>query len=967
MSSGIVGLALANLLMLALGCGLLPLLRLARSRRELLWRLPLAYALGLAATGILAADLAVVDLPLGRLELALLAAAALALGLPGLPSGELHRPRRPRPPELAPLLVLAIAGAYVVEAARLALVEPLAEPQGWEVWATRARALYAFGGSAGPVFTTPTYPGLTQPLLLPGLEAVGFRFGGSFDGTLLHLQLLGFALALVGGAWTLLRRSTNPLLLAASLLAILLAPAFFDQLLSNAADIPLAVFLALGVASLGAWLRSGGAGFLPAAALFLSAATLTESDGEVFVLAAFLAAALASRSAARRPLTIAASAVVALDLPWRIWLHLERVGIAAHSFSNLLDLSALEHQSGRVGPATRELWHALWHVQSWSLVVVLVIVGLAGALLQRRRRLALFAACWLLASFAGLVLVSWTSTTAPASSLLGSSGMIDGLVLGGGLLVPLLLHTAPEPDPLPAAPPSLALAFAGRLERGLVWLPHRSPALDPPPGSVSSPGALPWRRPRRELLLLALVAAATLTTVYPVDAQDVSRLCLTRALVHLRLSDDRCFESPYARDRASYGGHLYSDKAPGMSVVEIPGAVAASVPSAESWPYEGLRVWAARILSGGLAFILCAFLVGRISEGLAPGYGGVSLVAFGLGTLVAPFAAANFDHVMAGTLGFAAFALAWRRRPLLAGLVAGAALDVEYQAGFVLAILAVYVAVQGRRPLVAYLCGLVPAAALLGLYDWLAFGAPWHLSYRYVSAEFAAEQEGGFFGIHTPYLHAIGDVFIGSGGLLRISPVVVAAAAGLVLLGRRFRAEALVCAAVIVAFVLLNCGYFEPYGGLSPGPRFLVPALPFLAIGLAPAFASRFRLTALLTLLSIVAMTALTLTWTNGHPLNGSIWGSLESLPVDRGSSWLVHNLTPNVLNWAVSSRSLTAALVALAAVSAFALALPLSFGDRREEHGGGASGRAGTAGTPGRFSTVKAGKGSETTAQMND
>ena len=33
---------------------------------------------------------------------------------------------------------------------------------------------------------------------------------------------------------------------------------------------------------------------------------------------------------------------------------------------------------------------------------------------------------------------------------------------------------------------------------------------------------------------------------------------------------------------------------------------------------------------------------------------GVSLVAFGLGTLVAPFAAANFDHVMTGTLGFAA-------------------------------------------------------------------------------------------------------------------------------------------------------------------------------------------------------------------------------------------------------------------------------------------------------------------------
>ena len=45
------------------------------------------------------------------------------------------------------------------------------------------------------------------------------------------------------------------------------------------------------------------------------------------------------------------------------------------------------------------------------------------------------------------------------------------------------------------------------------------------------------------------------------------------------------------------------------------------------------------------------------------------------------------------------------------------------------------------------------------------------------------------------------------------------AAAGLYLLWRRgFRAEALVCAAVTAAFLLAECGYFDPYGGGSPGP-----------------------------------------------------------------------------------------------------------------------------------------------------
>src|SRR6185312_3074687 len=98
----------------------------------------------------------------------------------------------------------------------------------------------------------------------------------------------------------------------------------------------------------------------------------------------------------------------------------------------------------------------------------------------------------------------------------------------------------------------------------------------------------------------------------------------------------------------------------------------------------------------------------------------------------------------------AAFALAWRRRPLLAGLAAGAAVDVEYQAAVIAVILGIYIALQGRRAAAGYIGGLLPGAVLLGSYDWAAFGAPWRLSYRYVTNQFAAEQSAGFFGIHLP-------------------------------------------------------------------------------------------------------------------------------------------------------------------------------------------------------------------------
>jgi hypothetical protein len=438
------------------------------------------------------------------------------------------------------------------------------------------------------------------------------------------------------------------------------------------------------------------------------------------------------------------------------------------------------------------------------------------------------------------------------------------------------------------------------------------------------PPRLPWRAPRFELLLLVLVAVVALSPVYPLnDGQDVSRLCLTLSLAnHLRLDSDACLGSAVAEDKSFYNGHYYSDKAPGLSVLEIPMAKAVGMPEPQTSPVESLRLWAVRISVSGLAFLFAAFLIGRISEGIAPGYGGAALLAFALGTLVSPFAAANFDHVAAGTLGLAAFVLAWARRHHLAGLVAGAALLVEYEAATILVVVGVYVALQGWRPLLHYLRGVLPGVALLWTYNWLAFGAPWHVSYHYLANQYAADQDSGLFGIGLPHLSGLRETFVGTGGLLVISPVVVAAAYGLVLFGRRYRAEAITCAAVVVAYLLVTIGYFAPYGGLSPGPRFLVPALPFLALGLGPAFARRFRLTALLTAVSVVAMTASTLTWTAiGSPAH-TIWDDLVHLPGQGGSSQLVGALVETPLSFVGGGRTLGGVIVALAAFAACIVAL---------------------------------------------
>ncbi len=465
MTERILALSGVQLLLFALGTGLLPLLRLASTRRELRARLPLGYPVGLAAGGILAADLAVVDVPVGGIALPLLAAASLWLGLRRLPRGTRRRRRPPRPAELAATALLGVIALFGVFAVRVFAVWPLHETDGWAIWGLRARALYDFGHPFAPVFTDPaaSYQALQHPLLLPALEAVDSRFMRTFDPTLVHLQCFCFGVAFVVGGWYLLRDATPKLLLAAVLLAAVTVPTFFNQLETNLADVPLALLVALGVASLATWLRTGAEGMLPAAALFLGAAALTKNEGEVFALCALVAAGIVAGRARLRRLAAAAGFVVAVDLPWRIWIWAHHVKIAEYSISNLVDPAYLWHHHERVAPSAGELWSQIWKVDSFSYLPPLVLLAIAGTFLARRYRTGVFASLWLLLSFGGLVAIYWISTNPLSSHLSNSSDRtIDSLVFAGALLVPVLLGSGSGAAPAAQPPASRESSDARR-------------------------------------------------------------------------------------------------------------------------------------------------------------------------------------------------------------------------------------------------------------------------------------------------------------------------------------------------------------------------------------------------------------------------------------------------------------------------------------------------------------------------
>jgi hypothetical protein len=386
------------------------------------------------------------------------------------------------------------------------------------------------------------------------------------------------------------------------------------------------------------------------------------------------------------------------------------------------------------------------------------------------------------------------------------------------------------------------------------------------------------------MVAIVLVGLSYATMIQSFSWNQTSHYDLIRSLNNGRTNIDPYYAN--TGDEVSYRGHYYSARAPGLALFALPFYDALNVVNAEAWtrthvaPQERrgdemiylIGLWA-NVLPG----LLLLALVWRMADRFAPGYGVASAVTLGLGTMVLPLSTLLFSHVFTAFLGFAAFALMMRERdgppsPMLlalAGLAVGYAVASEYPLFFVGVVLGLFL--LSRRDALtplwvlrragAYIAGGIVGIVPLLLYNHYAFNSWTHLAYSDVP-----RQQKGFFGIGAPSLRVLATLLFDSRGLLTISPVLVMAGVGGVLLYRRGRrAEALTIAGVCLCYVGYNSGYYLPFGGGFMGPRFLTTMLPFLAVPLGIAFKRYPGPTLALAGVSIATTVIATIT----HPLVG--------------------------------------------------------------------------------------------------
>jgi hypothetical protein len=353
------------------------------------------------------------------------------------------------------------------------------------------------------------------------------------------------------------------------------------------------------------------------------------------------------------------------------------------------------------------------------------------------------------------------------------------------------------------------------------------------------------RHPDVCLFLFILVVLAPFVQQY--TAQPAARYSLTAALWEHHSVDISKY--PVGIDRATLtDGQVRSDKAPGQPLLAVPvyavGRAAGVEPGTHEHLDRNLGLWWVTLWSTMIPLALLAVLMRRAARSLHASAPTAATLAIIFGSTIAIVATELFGHILAATFAFAAWYVLRAADPkraapwALGGLLVGLAVITEFPTVLLGIVLGVFVLWRARHRVGWFVLGGLPPALVLAIYDQAAFGAPWRVGY-----DRKKSLDGGFFGINVPRLHVLAQIFFAPKGLVMLTPIVLLAVVLAVMQAREpgpGRVDAIVALACFGMLLIVQSGWPNAWGGEYAGPRYMIPALPFLATPLALGW-HRFR------------------------------------------------------------------------------------------------------------------------------
>ena len=380
-----------------------------------------------------------------------------------------------------------------------------------------------------------------------------------------------------------------------------------------------------------------------------------------------------------------------------------------------------------------------------------------------------------------------------------------------------------------------------------------------------------WRVPA---LLFALVwLSCTWFGSWAFNPNSATRLLAATAIVET--GDARIDDfADMTIDKALFDGHFYMDKAPGMTLMALPwvaltnaatGRSSADVPhrlfdpAAEDFLRLRLRVAVAS--TNAILTALAAIALLQLGTGITGrrGAGLFAATGFAFGTTMWGWSTTYFGHAPTTALIVIALWAVWRgtgagahpgRHALIAGLALGWAVVIEHSAiltGAPVALWALW-RIRGWEPArigrmvgLALAGGLVAAIPLFA-YNLAVFGHAFQTGYSGVVGFEGMQQ--GLFGLTYPKPGILWEILGGKRrGMVWVAPVLVLAPFGIWTLLRdpaKRDIGVMAAAGAVIAF-LYHASYVYWDGGNSTGPRHALPAVAYLAIGLAAFWAGANR------------------------------------------------------------------------------------------------------------------------------